>query len=235
MTALLAVLTPIALLNSLWFLPRGIAGIATALGTPRPVLTASALVAGKFVPNLAFGLVVAVGLDLCFDQIEARAQSLWQGRDSVLVGLQLVLGVLMIGFAYRLSRSSQALDAASSTRLTPVGAFSVSAAMTIAGLPSAVLYFAAIDQVLRADLGIPAVLKSLLFFNLVCMLPLMLIVSSRALLGARIDPWFRALASSIARWGRQVVLVGLLGLGAALAWDAIGWFAGRPLLPAYVP
>ena len=62
MNTLLAVLTPIALLNSLSFLPSGIPGIAATLGARKPILTASALIAGKFVPNFVFGWFVGLPL-----------------------------------------------------------------------------------------------------------------------------------------------------------------------------
>jgi hypothetical protein len=45
MNVLLAVLTPIALVNSVPKLPSGIAGVIASLGTPKPTLTASAFIA----------------------------------------------------------------------------------------------------------------------------------------------------------------------------------------------
>ena len=104
MTTLLAVLAPIALLNSLLFLPRGIAGLAVALGTRQPISTASALIAGIFVPNLAFGSLVALGLDIAFDQLGIHARQFWQERDALVVGLQFVIGLVMAVSAYRFSR-----------------------------------------------------------------------------------------------------------------------------------
>jgi cytochrome c biogenesis protein CcdA len=235
MNTLLAVLTPIALLNSLSFLPSGIPGIAATLGARKPMLTASALIAGKFVPNFAFGLLIAIGLDISFDQLEARARDAWQDPEPLVVGLQLIIGAVMFAFAYRLSRSSQRRPSdAPSTLMTPVGAFSVSAGLALVGLPSALLYFAAIDQVLRADLTALGIVKALLFFNLICLLPLMLIVVSRGLLGTRSDPLFGAVARFIERWGRRLMFVGLFVLGVVLTLDAIGWFLGLPLLPSYL-
>jgi hypothetical protein len=234
MNTLLAVLTPIALLNSLLFLPRGIPGLAATLGARKPILTASALIAGMFVPNFAFGLLIAIGLDISFDLLAVRARDAWHDPEPLVVGLQLIIGAVMVVFAYRLSRSAQRQPSdASSTLVTPVGAFSVSAGLTLVGLPSAVLYFAAIDQVLRADLTASGIVKALLFFNVICLLPLMLIVLSRGLLGTRSDPLFGAVARFIERWGRRLMFVGLLGLGVGLTLDAIGWFLGLPLLPSY--
>jgi hypothetical protein len=234
MTTLLAVLAPIALMNSLLLLPRGLAGLAVALGSRQPILTASALIAGMFVPNLAFGSLVALGLDITFDQLGARASHLWQQRDALVIGLQFVIGLVMLVAAYRLSRLEPRPEEDMSPQgMTPIGTFSVSAGMTLMGLPSAVLYFAAIDQILRADLAAAGTLKALLFFNVICMTPLVLLVLSRGLLGTRSEALFRSATRLVARLGRPLVSVGLTGLGALLAADAIGWFVGLPLLPAY--
>ncbi len=111
-------------------------------------------------------------------------------------------------------------------------AFSIAAGLTVVGLPSALLYFAAIDQILRADLRAPGIVNAVLFYNVVYLSPLMLIVLSRRLFGARADPLFGAVARFLERWGKRLMFFGLLGLGAVLVADAIGWFIGFPLLPS---
>ena len=69
MNALLAVLTPIALISSTSMLPSGIAGVVASLGTRKPYLTAGAFIAGRFVPQFAFGLLLVIGLDAAFDRV----------------------------------------------------------------------------------------------------------------------------------------------------------------------
>ncbi len=233
MTALLVFLTPIALINSVSTLPSGIAGVATSLGAEKPFLTASAFIAGKFVPRFTFGLLLAIGLDAAFDGLRVRAREAWQDPDALVVLLQLVIGAMMVVFGYYLSHTSrQRPDHTSSTPLTPTSAFSIAAGLTVVGLPSALLYFAAIDQILRADLRAPGIVNAVLFYNVVYLSPLMLIVLSRRLFGARADPLFGAVARFLERWGKRLMFFGLLGLGAVLVADAIGWFIGFPLLPS---
>ena len=85
----------------------------------------------------------------------------------------------MVGAGYRLSRAGQRRpDKASSKPMTPIRAFSVAAGLTIIKLPSALLYFAAIDQILRADLSATGITKALLFYNALLVLPLALVVLS---------------------------------------------------------
>ena len=232
MNVLLAVLTPIALVNSLSKLPSGIAGVVASLGTPKPTLTSSAFIAGKFVPLFAFGLLLAFGLDTAVDRVNVWMQNMWGDPDTLFVALQLFIGAIMVVFGYRLSRNSKHRpERASSVPATPVRAFFVAAGVTIIGLPGALLYFAAIDLILRADLNAPGIVKALLYYNLINLLPLMLIVLVRPILGPRSDPIFAAVARFFERWGKRLIFYGLLGLGLVLAADAIGWFMGFPLLP----
>jgi cytochrome c biogenesis protein CcdA len=235
MSNLLAILTSIALVNSVLFLPTGITGIAASLATQRPFLTAIAFVAGKFTPHFLFGLLIAVGLDAAFDSLKLRAREAWQDPDYWLVAVQLIIGIAMIVVATLVSRGSKDPASPKSTKpITPLGAFSVSAGMTLVGLPGALLYFAAIDQVLRANLTSPGVFIAILHYNLVLVSPLLLVVLLRRLLGGMVDPLFAAISRFFERWGKKIVLLALLGVGTVLALDAIGWFIEFPLLPSYL-
>ena len=235
MIALLAVLTPIALINSVSILPGGIAGVVASLGARKPFLTASAFIAGKFVPHFTFGLLLAIGLDTAFDRLGVWVRDVLQDPVALVVLLQLIIGAVMVVSGYRLSRASRHRpDRESTARMTPIGAFSVAAGTTLIGLPGALFYFAAIDQILRADFTVPGMVKAVLFYNVIFLSPLMLIVLSRRLFGTRADPLFGAVAKFFERWGKRLMFFGLLGLGAVLVADAIGWFIGFPLLPSYI-
>ena len=234
MTALFAVLTPIALLNSVSILPTAISGFAVSLGAPKPFLTTSAFIAGNFVPMFTFGLLVTLGLDAAFQQLGVWARDAWQDPDALVVLLQLIIGAVTVAFGYRLSRASpHRPDRVSTARMTPIGAFSVAAGVTLIGLPGSLLYFAAIDQILRAELTVVGITKAALFYNVIVLLPLVLIVLFRGLLGRRSDPLFRAVARFFERWGKRLLSFGMLGVGVVLTADAIGWFLGFPLLPSY--
>ncbi|MGI9264082.1 MAG: GAP family protein [Gammaproteobacteria bacterium] len=235
MSTLLALLTPIALLNSIAKLPGGLAGVVTSLATPKPFLTASAYIFGKFVPFFVVGLLIAIGLDAAFDQTRSWARDIWQDPTGFIVVLQLVIGAAMVIVGYRFSRASHYQNhSKTAVQMTPIGAFSIGAGMTLIGLPGALFYFAAIDLILRAELPVPGIVKAILFYNLVYLSPLMLVVLSRRLFGEHVEPLFRAIAGFFDRWGTRLVFFGLLGLGALLVADAIGWFFDLPLLPSYL-
>jgi cytochrome c biogenesis protein CcdA len=231
MYVLLAVLTPIAFVSSLARLPGGIAGLVATHEGSKPTLIASAYIAGIFVPQFVFGLLLALGLNSVINQINVWMQNMWRDPDTLFVALQLVIGAVMIVFGYRLSRDSQHRpETTSSTPTTPVQAFLVAGFLTIIGLPRALLYFAAVDLILRAYLNLPGIVKALLYYNFINLLPLMLIVVLRRLLGTRSDAIFAAAARFLERWGKRLIFCGLLVLGLALVADAIGWFLGFPLI-----
>lgn len=235
MSNLLAILTSLALVNSVLLLPTGITGVVASLATRKPFLTAMAFVAGKFTPYFLFGLLLAVGLDAAFDQLKTRAQEAWQDPDNLLVAAQLIIGIAMLMVAYLVSRGSKhQASTKSTTPVTPLRAFSVAAGMSLVGLPGALLYFAAIDQILRAHLTSTGVVAAILFYNLVMVSPLVLVVLLRRLLGATAEPLFAAISRFLDHSGKKIILFALLGVGTILALDAIGWFIEFPLLPSYL-
>jgi hypothetical protein len=236
MIELLAILFPIALINSVWILPYGILGVVSSLATPRPTLTASAFIAGIFLPHFLFGLLLAIGVDTAIEQATAWLQETWRDRDLLLVLLQLVIGVVMVLFGYRLSYTepSPPPGDASNIQMSPLRAFSVSAGFTTVKLPGGLLYFAAIEQILRADPPVSAIVKGLLFYNLVYLSPLILTVFARHALGIRVDRLLANVSEFLGEWGKRLVFFGMLGLGVILVVDAVGWFFGAPLLPRYL-
>jgi Flp pilus assembly pilin Flp len=232
MNGLLAVLLPIALINSLSTLPGGLSGVVMSLGTERPYATASAFIAGKLVTYFVFGLVMVMGLDAAFDQANAWMQDKWQDPDTLDVVLQLLIGATMAVFGFRLTNADlhQPIRKPSAS-MTPGGAFWLAAGVSIAGLPVALLYFAAIDQILRADVTALGVVTALLYYKLIVLSPLILMIPMHRLLGARSDPIFSALGRFLERWVKRLMFVGFLCLGSVLAADAIGWFLGFRMLP----
>ena len=183
-------------------------------------------------PHFSFGLLLAIGLDTAFDQVNVRLQDTWQEPGVLLVVLQLVIGGAMVTFGYRLFQASkQQSDRAPSMPMTPIGAFSVAAGLTVIKLPGALPYFAAIDQVLRADPTVLEIVKALLYYNLIYLLPLMSLVLASRLFGTRSDRIFAAVTRFVGRWGKRLMSFGLLGLGVVLVVDAVGWFFGIPLMP----
>jgi hypothetical protein len=232
MTSLFAILIPIALINSLSSLPPKMAGVIAALGTRQPYLTGIAFIAGVFVPFFLFGLLLAIGLDSAFDRLKTTVMGAWQDPSIILIFVQLFIGTTIMALVFRLVRKlDRPATPHAPLQMSPVRVFSLAAGATVLGLPTAIFYFAAIDQVLRADLNALQIVKAILFYNVVYLLPLVLVVLVRRLFGPRADPLFDALRRFFERWGKTMLAVAVSGLGIVLVADAVSWLAGLPLLP----
>lgn len=86
------------------------------------------------------------------------------------------------------------------------GAFALGASSTVIGLPGAFPYFAAIDQILRADASTAGAVALLLFYNGVFLLPLLAIPLLRAAFGRRADAFSARFAPQMERWGHRLVV-----------------------------
>ena len=235
MMSLFAVLIPIAVINSLATLSGKMAGVIAALGTRQPYKAAIAFIAGIFVPFFLFGLLLAIGLDAAFDHLKTTVLAAWQNPGALLVIVQLLIGAAMLGLVFWLVRTDDrsAVPQAASD-FSPVRVFSLVAGATVLGLPGAIFYFAAIDQILRADLSHLGIFKAILLYNFVYLLPLILVVLVRRLFGTRADPVFGAVRRFFERRGKTMLAVAVSGLGIVLVADAVSWLAGFPLLPIQI-
>ena len=113
----------------------------------------------------------------------------------------------------------------------PAQSFALGAGLTIGGLWGALPYFAAIDQMLRADLPETETILALLYYNVIFVLPLGSLVVARVFFGARGDGFCQGVSRFFDHWGHRVGIMLLLALGAILTIDGIGWFLGHPVLP----
>jgi len=105
--------------------------------------------------------------------------------------------------------------------MTIISAFGLGAIINFIGIPFAVPYFAALDQILKTDLGTTDVLLVLGAYNLAYALPFATVPLMVGLLGSRSRP----ILENINAWLERIsgflmpVLLGLIGL--ALTADAV--------------
>ena len=233
MTSLLLVLLPIALLDSTSMIPLAVVPLAIMLVGRQPILTATGFLAGIFVVYLGGGILIAIGLEALIDALEPAFIEVLRHPTDLELGLQLVLGIVMIGFGWRIadSRLSSKTHRERKDTFSLGKAFALGATLTIIGVPGAVPYFGGIDLILRADLDTPGAVAALLFYNLVFVAPLAALIGTRVLFPTHSERIFAVVASFCEVWGKRLVILILLVLGATLTADAIGWWMGQPLLP----
>ena len=103
-------------------------------------------------------------------------------------------------------------------------AFGFGAVINFIGIPFAVPYFAAIDQILKADFSATQAVFMLLSYNLAYALPFVLVPLLSAVLGERARPILERINSVLDRVS-SFLLPAMLGLiGLALLADALTYF-----------
>ena len=232
---LLLVLTPISLIDSTSVIPFAVVVLAVLLGGPRPYAGAAAFLLGMFLSYLAAGILIVLGLGAAINAASGFLAFWWRNPDDLDYAAGIVAGVLLVLLGYRLAsarRTKGAGDArAARAGMTPLQAFLFGAGSTIAGLWGALPYFAAIDQILKADVSAIYAVAALLYYNVIFALPLASLVLLRAVVGERASGLFDTVNRLFSVWGRRVLIAALVALGLIMVADGIGWFLGRPLIP----
>ncbi len=232
MFSLALVLLAIALVDSTSMIPIGIFTLAAILGGRHPVIGALSFVSGIFLVYFLSGVLLLLGFDLIFEIIGPSISRWWNQPNSAELGLQIIVGILLLVYAwkqYRLPKISAPSGSAEPVSL--VGAFTLGSTLTVIGIPGAVPYFGAIEQILRADLSSMASVGVLIFYNIVFVLPFFVLVLIRILVPNKSEPIFGSISLLVKNWGKPAMVSVFTILGLLLIADSIGWFLGYPLLP----
>jgi len=230
---LLGVLTPIAFLDAGSIIPVAIVPMAIFLATARPYAASSGYVAGIFLPYVGFGVVIAFGLGWVIEELNTWFQRFYAEPNVVELIVQVVLGLAAVWFGARML-SNPAHQAADQPQqeATPADAFALGAGTILVGLPGALPYFAAIDQVLRADLDPGRNVIALIYYNVIIVVPLVAMMLMHAVIGAASRPLFERIAEFSTRWGGRVFALLLLVFGALLVVDGVSFLVfDFPILP----
>ncbi len=232
MATLLLILLFIGLLDSTSIAPICIVPLVAILGGRRPIRGTVGLLSGILAVNIPFGVLLLLGLDVITGAIGPSVARIWNQPDPGELVVQIIMGGLLLAFAWRLAtrRAAQASSEANDA-LTPSRAFALGAVLTVVGFPGAVPYLGAIDQILRADAGVALAGVSLIFYNVVFVLPLASLLAVRLIFPTHSEAVCSWVAGFAARRGRQLMALMLLMLGVVLVSDGVGWLFGHPLLP----
>ena len=233
MAELLGILAPIAFLDAGSIIPVAIVPMAIFLATARPYATSSGYIAGIFLPYVGFGVVIAFGLGWVIDELDTWFQRFYSEPNAVELAVQVVLGFAAIWFGTKMvsKPAPQATDPPQ-RETTPADAFALGAGTILVGLPGALPYFAAIDQVLRSDLNPGSNVIALIYYNVIIVLPLLAMMVLHGLMGEASRPLFERVAAFSARWGGRAFAVLLLLFGALLVVDGVSFlFFDYPILP----
>ncbi len=226
------ILFAIALVDSTSMIPIGLFPLAAILGGRKPVIGGLSFISGIFLVYTLSGVLLLLGFDLVFEIIGPSISRWWNQPNIVELGLQIVVGTLLLVYGlrqYRLPEISASSDSAKP--VSPVGAFTLGSSLTVIGIPGAVPYFGAIERILRADLSSMASMGALIYYNFVFVLPFFVLFLLRILTPNQSKSIFGSISLLINRWSKPAIVGGFIILGIVLIADSIGWFLGYPLLP----
>lgn len=232
MTELFAVLTSIALLDSLSILPVCLVPLIFLLTSPRPFIYTLTFLMGLLVVYIPFGLLLGFGLDTAFNTI-GQVIGDWLKKDPAAIELvfQFIIGIGLLLLGYQIAKKhTQKLQQEPELKITARFAFTFSALLMLTGLWGALPYFAAVDQILRAELNTTWMLFSILYYNFIFILPLIILFIIGIFLGPKAKSLLERIAAWLLHFGKIAITLALYLLGITLMIDAVGWYLGMPLI-----
>ncbi len=225
MASLFLVLLPILtadLLNPILF-----AAVTFALGSRAPFSRAFAVIGSFFVSYVVAGVVLALGIEAIGDFIRnPRVIDYWIG---------LIIGVALLGIGIIMaipSRKPAQREMGDSASLSLGGAFWLGFQVNMIGIPFAIPYFAAIDQVMKMDLTAVEATGILVLYTTAYVLPFLILVLIRLVFQGQSDSLFERINQVLEKVSAWMAPVLLIGLGLLLIADAVGYLIfSMPILP----
>jgi hypothetical protein len=233
MLELLLTLTTISLLDSMSAVPIALIPLAIILNGRSPLAGSLSFISGGFIVYFIFGIFILLGLDTLIDEYANRFIRYMKSEpDCVELVIQILIGFIMIYVAWQFSRKAPQDNKTKSyeSNITPVQAFTLSASINIIGMWGALPYFAAMAQILKADLETATMIWILVYYNLVFALPLIGFIVLRILMGNKATALLTRVTDFFSHWGKQLFVYSLYFLGPLLIADGIGWFIDYPIL-----
>ena len=233
MLELLITLTTISLLDSMSAVPIALIPLAIILNSQRPVTGSLSFISGGFIVYFIFGIFILLGMDSLINEYSDRFMLYIRSEpDRIELMIQIFLGVLMMFLGWHFSRKSpyQKEDKKYKSDMGPLQIFTLSASINILGMWGALPYFAAMAQILKADLETPTMMAVLIYYNVIFSLPLLGFIMLRVLMGDRASATLDRITRFFSHWGKLILILSLYLLGLLLIADGIGWFIGYPIL-----
>ena len=221
MIELLPLLLPLLLVDVIN--PVLFALMLVALGSDRPLGNSTALLAGHTLAYFSAGILIALGLA----QITGRLMNP-HPLDYV---VSAAVGILCLWAALKSRGGAASEDKTPEGALTPIQCFGIGAVVNFIGVPFAVPYLAALNQILKMDLSTQASLMALGAYNLAYALPFALVPLLRVLLGERCMPFLQRVNALLVRAADALMPIMLLLIGLGLIADAVLYFwSGKGLI-----
>ena len=187
-----------------------------AASTNRPVLLSSAMLLGHTAAYFGAGVLLALFMERITEYLSTP--------HTIDFIIELILGAVLVWLAFQARKDPGKRRDEKSPELNVVSAFTFGAVVNFVGIPFAVPYFAAIDQVLKADLTAIQAVYVLLGYNLIYAMPFAIVPVLSVIMGKEAQPLLARVNAGLDR-ASSVLMPLLLGLlGFALLLDAGSYF-----------
>lgn len=225
MIELLVTLTPILLIDA--FAPGLLALVVFAAATDKPIANSVALLAGHGVAYFLGGIVLAQGVDRAVAAISYQ----FSHPENIDFVIEAVVGVGCLIWSLRPKKGRSDGPKMPEWELTPLKCFAFGAVTRSVGMPFELPYFAAISQILKADLSVVESLAVLGVYNLATILPYFSVPVMMAKMGQRARPVLERVTRRVLDFGRRSVPWLVFLLGVVLIFDAVYyWVVGTPII-----
>jgi cytochrome c biogenesis protein CcdA len=187
-----------------------------AVGSQRPIATSSAMLMGHTTAYITSGVFLAYTLE----KLSARMANP-QTIDFI---IEFVIALALLWLALRTRKDKGKRPDEQTPEFTVGKAFSFGALVNLIGIPFALPYFAAIDQLLKSGLDTLGVVIGLLAYNLAYALPFALIPVLTAIMGDRSKPILARINGLMEKASDVIMPILLLAIGLALLLDSVWYF-----------
>ena len=220
MTELLAVITPLLLVDALN--PVLFAVLIYAAGSTRPIANSSAMLLGHTLAYFAVGLLASMGIEKLSQRLDNP-----QPVDFV---IEFVLGIAFL-YAALASREGGASDTRQPEgTLTPFKCLVYGAVINFIGAPFALPYLAVISEIVQSDLSTAGAVTVLAGYNFIYALPFTLVPGLIAVIGERAQPVLAKINQFLERGADLLMPWLMLALGLWLLADVYHYVTtGAPL------
>lgn len=186
-----------------------------AAGSKRPVAASSAMLLGHTAAYIACGVILAYSIDMLSERL-ANPQTI----DFM---IEFVLGCALLWLTFRTRKDPGKRPDEQTPDFSVWKAFSFGALVNLIGIPFAIPYFAAIDQLLKSDLSTGGIVGGLLLYNAAYAIPFMLVPLLTWVMGEKSKPILARVNGIMEKAGEFIMPLLLLIIGLALLTDSI-WF-----------
>ena len=187
-----------------------------AVGSNRPVATSSAMLLGHTAAYITSGVILAYSLEKLSTRL-ANPQSI----DFV---IEFVIAIALLWLVLRIRKDKGKRPDENTPEFTVWKAFAFGAVVNLVGIPFALPYFAAIDQLLKSGLDTAGVVTGLVIYNLAYALPFALIPVLTVVMGDRSKPILARINGLMEKASDVIMPLLLLAIGLALLLDSVWYF-----------